>query len=116
MGGAATGDFVSSASIPASRNASLMLSKFGVPSDDAVVLPKFDEASGSYDAELRVPRWACCFRFWRMSSSSSLERSKSPVPVVEAGVSAILLGCCYGAAAVSRRQGLARLPRAPPRF
>ena len=28
-------------------NASRMLSKFGVPSDDAVVLPKFEEASGS---------------------------------------------------------------------
>ena len=34
-----------------------------------------------------------------MSSSSSLDRSKSwLVPVVEAGVSAMLLVCCYGAA------------------
>ena len=51
MGDAATaggvGGLASSASEPAARNASRMLSKFGVPSLEAVVLPKSDDAPGS---------------------------------------------------------------------
>ena len=102
VGGAATGDFVSSASRPASRNASRMDSKFGVPSDDAVVflvellgtLKSFQNCGVSghlrramrafappgHTGPHRVLTCANNFLWWRLAGMSQRDDIREPQP------------------------------------